>query len=404
MAIWNLSQWWKRPGMSAAEAAVVAESRESDRESVSRRDFLRAGGLGVVGLTLAENVLRAGLAGIKSRRCIFVLMSGGASQLDTFDPKPESGAGVRGPFRAIQTATPGVLFSEGLPQLARRSEQFSVVRTVHHDAAPIHETGLQLLQTGRLAGRGGLSPHFGAVVSAEFGPRSVPFANVIIPQPISATGVPGARGQQAGWLGDEWEPTIDAGAIRDDDSALRNYGSTEFGRRLLRARQLVEQGTRCVTVNLFDRLEGVPTWDCHGDPDCAPSTLADYRDWLCPQFDQALAALLDDLEERGLLEDTLVVATGELGRAPRINSQFGREHSTTAWSALFAGGGVRGGRVIGRTDELAMEPVDRPVAAAEITATILDRFGLTGATWTTDSLGTSSPLPICDQLPIAELF
>ncbi|HUQ71622.1 MAG TPA: DUF1501 domain-containing protein, partial [Planctomycetaceae bacterium] len=141
---------------------------------------------------------------------------------------------------------------------------------------------------------------------------------------------------------------------------------------------LVEQGTNCVTVNLFDTLDGRVTWDCHGDVNCAPGTVFDYRDKLCPQFDQALSALLDDLQRRGLLDDTLVVATGEFGRTPRLNDHAGRDHWTGCWSALIAGGGVTGGAVIGASDDTASAPIDRPVAPAEITATMLGWFGIDG--------------------------
>ena len=159
----------------------------------------------------------------------------------------------------------------------------------------------------------------------------------------------------------------------------RLYGDTPFGRSLLRARQLVEQGTRCVTVNLFDSLGDRITWDCHGDKNCGPATLFDYQDRLCPEFDQAMSGLLDDLAQRGLLDDTLVIATGEFGRTPRVNDNMGRDHWPGCWSALVAGGKVCGGKIIGASDSTASEPIDRPVSPGEITATMLHWCGVDGA-------------------------
>src|SRR5690349_8260070 len=134
--------------------ATVKRFRRKERESVSRRDFLRVGGLSVVGLSVAEQAARARMLSTSDRRsCILILMAGGPSQLETFDPKPTAPAEIRGPLKAISTSVPGVSFSEALPRLAQRANKLAVVRTLNHDAAPIHETGQQLLQTGRLAQR-----------------------------------------------------------------------------------------------------------------------------------------------------------------------------------------------------------------------------------------------------------
>ena len=137
-------------------------------------------------------------------------------------------------------------------------------------------------------------------------------------------------------------------SVADEPEAVRRaYGETRFGCLCLQARRMVERGVRVVTVNLFDQLTGQVTWDCHGRSPSAPSTLYDYRDKLCPEFDRALSALLDDLQQRGLLEETLVTAVGEFGRTPRVNGHGGRDHWPGVWSAIMAGGGVRGGNVIG---------------------------------------------------------
>ena len=153
---------------------------------VSRRDFLRVGGQSVVSLSVAERAALARRGGAEGRSVILLLMSGGASQLETFDPKPEAAAGVRGPLKAISTSLPGVAFSEGLPRLAERAHRVSVVRSMNHSATPIHETGLQLLQTGRLARGGQDFPSFGAVTARVLGPeRPVP-AHVVLPRRLDA--------------------------------------------------------------------------------------------------------------------------------------------------------------------------------------------------------------------------
>ncbi len=272
---------------------------------------------------------------------------------------------------------------------------------LNHSATPIHETGLQLLQTGRLASGGQDFPSFGSVTSRVLGPgRPVPAA-VVLPRRIDATGVNVGRGQGAAFLGSEFEPTeingqvpevfrVDQGSgspaalpgLKEDvfasesETTRRAYGETRFGRLCCRARQMVERGVAVVTVNLFDRLHGQVTWDAHAAGEAAPGTLFDYRDTLCPQFDQATSALLDDLQGRGLWEDTLVVASGEFGRTPKLNSSGGRDHWTGAWSAMLAGGAVPGGQVVGATDASAGSVTDSPVDPAELTATIYRHLGI----------------------------
>jgi hypothetical protein len=355
---------------------------------VSRRDFLRVGGLSVVGLSMAERQALAE-SEVRSPRpsCIFLLMAGGASQLETFDPKPDAPPHIRGPMRAISTAVPGLAFADGLPKLAERAEQFAVVRSLCHDAAPIHETGLQLLHTGTLGKRGVQFPSFGSIIARELGPRDDAPPYVVLPKLLD-TGSAMYRGQTAGVLGREFDPVTKQDTPRmpacdveaEPESIRRRYGRHRFGTLCLQARQLVEAGVRCVVVNLFDRLADNLTWDCHGKTAETPGTLFDYRDVLCPQFDQAASALLDDLADRGMLDDTLVVASGEFGRTPRINRDGGRDHWPGVWSAMLAGGGIPGGAVVGGSDATAAAPKDRPVAPHELFGTILHSVGVTAYT------------------------
>src|SRR4029077_20794755 len=141
-------------------------------------------------------------------------------------------------------------------------------------------------------------------------------------------------------------------------------------------RRVVEQGVRFVTVNMFDTLAGRITWDCHANDSWAPATLSDYRNSLFPDFDRGLSALLDDLAQRGLLEETLVVAAGEFGRTPRINERGGRDHWPGVWSVALAGGGIRGGQVVGSSDAHAGCPVDRPVTPRDLLVTIYHSLGI----------------------------
>lgn len=334
----------------------------------------------MVGWSLAEQTALAGWRPAHlARRCIFVLMTGGPSQLETFDPKPDAGSHIRGPFRAISTNVPGLQLSETLPLLAQRADRFSLIRTLSHDFAPLHETGLQLLQTGQLARRGQTFPHWSSVVARYGGRSRNQTPSHILPQPLDTADSRADLGQTAGLLGDDYQPLAAATPSNEDRELLRkHYGDTRFGQLLLQARQAVEQGTRCVTVNLFDRLTDDVTWDCHGGEQVGRGTIFDYRDHLCPQFDRALSGLLDDLAERELLQDTLVVATGEFGRTPTINDRKGRDHWPQCWSALLAGGGVTGGAVWGTSDATAATPLDRPVSPAELTATLLHWFGIAG--------------------------
>ncbi len=363
--------WGKGLGMSPVEG-------HEPRDVVSRRDFLRVGSAGVVGLTLADHLALAQASSAQHRHAIVIMMTGGASQLDTFDPKPDAPSSIRGPLKAIATNVPGVQLSEGLPLLAQRLDRCALIRSLHHDAAPIHETGQQLLQTGRLAGRNIHYPHFGSVVAQHWGWNS-PLANVILPRSVHQTGVHAAAGQTAGCLGTKWSPTEDADGPGEEPEAIRrSYGDSHFGRLLLQARQQVERGARCVTVNLFDTLKDQRTWDCHGDASCGPSTLYDYRDTIVPQFDRAFAGLIDDLSSRGLLDSTLVIATGEMGRSPRVNEHGGRDHWVNCWSGIVAGGGIAGGMVIGASDATASEPTESPISADQIAATLMAWFGVDG--------------------------
>ncbi|MFK7779299.1 MAG: DUF1501 domain-containing protein [Gimesia sp.] len=363
-------------------------SSKKIHSEVSRRDFLRVGSLSFAGLSISERAaLSAAEQDRSQKNCILIMMTGGASQLETFDPKPEAPSEIRGPLKAISTEIPGIFLSEAFPQLAQRAAQFSLIRSMYHDAAPIHETGYQLIHTGRLS-KGALNyPCFGSVVSRQWGPRGDAPPFVVLPRLVGSLGVNTYRGQQSTFLGEAFAPATTVGdsstsgdyeiEIEGESKAIQQqYGKHRFGRLMLQARQLVERGTRCVVVNLFDDLNQQMTWDCHGTGTGTSGKVYEYRDLLGPAFDKALSTLLDDLSSKGLLNDTLVVATGEFGRTPQINAQGGRDHWPHVWSALVAGGGTLSGQVVGASDARASVPVERPVHASELTATIYHHLGL----------------------------
>ncbi len=367
-----------------------AGERYVDGSRLKRRELLRLGGLGLGWLGVGAPVLADSAAQEvrPDRSVILLLMVGGPSQLETWDPKPDAPGEVRGPFASIATRCPGVRISEHLPRLATRMDRLAIIRSVCHDEAPIHETGCQLLQTGRLCRAGEEAPHFGSVVGYCGGARNGMPASVLLPGPIESTGIDIPHGQSSSWLGAAWAPfsldeataDTDAGSSRLFDLAavapkLRDeYGRTSLGQSCLLASRLVESGVRIVTVNAFQTVFNQITWDCHGG---APfSTLDDYARVLLPDFDRAFAALIDDLDRCGRLESTLVVAAGEFGRTPRINSAGGRDHWPCVWSIAMAGGGIRAGQVVGASDPQAAYPALRPVSPQDILASIYHFVGI----------------------------
>jgi uncharacterized protein (DUF1501 family) len=419
-------------------------------DGLTRRDFLRIGALGAgsIGLSLAELGSVRG-AEIRDVNCILLFLVGGPSQLDTWDPKSDAPDRIRGPFRPIRTNVPGIQLAETFPLMAGIADRYALVRSLYHEAAPIHETGHQLVQTGRLSGGGVEHPHYGSVLSALRGPRqpdTPPF--VVLPTPVGDTGVSVNHAQGAGYLGPTHEPIVlrgdpaRPGLIAAADAAHRacegtrapadaattaaydrifsgrakqaldlatesdnlrdRYGRHTFGQSCLVARRLVEAGVRLVTVNMFETVFDNLTWDCHADGGSLATTLADYRQTLCPMFDSAYTALLEDLHQRGMLPNTLVLAMGEFGRTPELNSRGGRDHWPGCWTVLFAGGGVRGGQIVGASDATAAEPHDRPVTPAELAATVYRSLGLDPATRLSGPDGR--PLALADASAVEELF
>jgi uncharacterized protein (DUF1501 family) len=443
----------------------------------SRRAFLTAGGLAPLGLSLAGYTAAKAAHTIDGKRdtdvnCIFLMLVGGPSQLDTFDPKPNAPAEVRGPFTAASTKVPGIQITDIFPETAKHTDKVSLIRSMYHTATAVHDTGYQMMQSGRLFAGGIEYPHMGCVLGYLKGGRGELPPHVLLPKPIGRTGGNLPHGESAGYLGKAHDPFIlnadpsapnfqvpdllppdYISAVRaerrqklrdavdasvkafetspsakqmDDNFALAyrlmsspkaraafdlnrepakvrdRYGRTRFGQSCLMARRLIEAGVRFVTVNMFETVFDEMTWDIHGSK---PFTdIAEMRKHIVPNFDAAYSALLEDLADRGLLANTMVVATGEFGRTPKINPAGGRDHHPGIWSMLIGGGPIRGGRVVGESDELGYAPKTRPVTPAEVAATVYKGLGLNPHEELTGPQGRPIPLADFGVKPIAELF
>ena len=337
---------------------------------------------------------------------IFLLMTGGPSQLDTFDPKPDAPADIRGPFGTIPTRTPGVRVSELFPKLAAVSDRWSLIRSMTSDAPPIHEVGMQLVNTGRRFTDGVEWPSADAVVVECLEGRNLSSVSdtdrIMMPWALGDAGAGMTTGQGRGWL------TSRQGVIESDVlfatarmPELIRYGRSAFGMACGFAPSLAGS-SRFITINMFSTVFDAPSWDCHAAGGSLACDLGDYRDTVAPLFDLAVSRLLADLHDRGLLDRTLVVATGEFGRTPKPNCNGGRDHWTGCWSTLIAGGGVRGGQVVGRSDATASEPADRPVTPAELVATIFHAVGIPADATMPGPAG--KPVAVYNAKPVRELW
>ena len=384
----------------------------------------------MAGLTLAH-LLRAEErqpTAVNHRNCIFIYLAGGPSQFETFDPKPAAPLHVRGPWGAIPTAVPGIQFGEMLPELARHANQFALIKSLNHTNT-LHQpwpmmTGNNLHRISHGATVTHLSRelpsqmppyvHLGPKLQVGSGSLGRAAEPLEINHPLAISGALDeytlSQGIDAGRL-DHREYLLkqidllrrnadENGAVRAHDSARRRalemlastrvrdafdlsresesvrdrFGSNCFGQSCLLARRLVEAGTRFVQIVWYNREDGFAVgWDVHGDDQAG---LVRMEQQLCPRFDQGLSALLADLAERGLLESTLVCATGEFGRTPHLSKLGGRDHWPYCFSALMAGGGVPGGAVIGASDARGAYPAERPISPADFAATLYRILGV----------------------------
>ena len=368
---------------------------------ISRREFLRHSSLAVAATVTPVWLPQfARPTNRSAKHCIMLLLAGAPSQLDTWDPKPDAISDVRGPLRPISTNVDGIQVSEIFPLLAKQADKYALVRSVHSHTSPLHAFGCQEIQTGRVFTEEFELPHCGSVVAKLKAADNDGPGHVLLSKSVHDEGKDVSVGHSARTMGDVHGCTAILGASacavtlgsqhfdvpstigfsqafdlgREPQWIRERYGDHDFGRACLAARRMVEWGVTFVTINVFDPVVGQRAWDIHGSPPF-PS-IAAYREEIGPKFDGAYSALLEDLQSRGLLHSVLVLAVGEFGRTPRINSHGGRDHWTGCWTAVFAGGGVRGGQVVGASDAIASEPRDRPVTPAQIVATVYHSLGV----------------------------
>ena len=428
---------------------------------ITRRGVLRLG-VPMLGLGLAD-LLRARAMGAnvpdssRKRSLIVFWTHGGMSQQDTYDLKPDAPAPYRGAYRPIATSAPGVLVTERFPRQAKVMDKLSVVRSVHHGNA-IHAPSSHWMQTGyfgpTLARNAPQKPSLGSVIARASGARSSDMpAYVTIPkseafgyqgsvylgaayQPFEVGADPNAADFRVANLGlpgglsldtlrtrsdilkefDTLRREIDAGgvmtgldtfksqalemvtgdhvraafAIEREDPKLRDrYGRHPYGQGALLARRLVEAGSTCVTVN-------TGYWDHHDD-------IEKNLEQHLPPLDAAIAALVEDLDGRGMLDDVLIYCAGEFGRTPLINGHAGRDHWSNCFSVLLAGGGLKGGQVVGASEPRGGDVRDRPVTPQDLLATIYKVLGIPLDLHFPDASGR--PVSIVGSgRPIDELF
>jgi hypothetical protein len=444
-------------------------------DGLRRRDFLHAGSLSALGLSLNSLFglkAQGAVDGKQDVNCIMLMLVGGPSQLDTWDMKPDAPVEIRGPYKPIKTNVPGIEISENFPRMAKHADKYSILRSMYHTAAAVHDSGHQMMQTGRIFQGGIEHPHIGCVLGKLKGPNGDVPPHVLLPRPIGNTGGNMPHGQNAGYLGKSFDPFVlnadpsdpnfrvpdmlppdylsalrvdrrrnwramvdksvsmfetsqdarlldstfqqaytlmssqkarDAFELHREDAAVREkYGMNRFGQSCLLARRLVEAGVRFVTINMFETVFDEITWDIHGSKPFSP--ISCYRDLVGPMFDMAYSSLLEDLSQRGLLSNTMVVAFGEFGRTPKVNPAGGRDHWPQCWSILMGGGPLKGGKIVGASDDIGAAPKDRPTTPAEVAATIYKGLGIDPHAELPGAQGR--PIPLVDRgfEPIEELF
>jgi hypothetical protein len=434
-------------------------------QGVTRRDCLRLGLSTLLGggLVHALRVRVLGgetpAPGAKATGCILIWMDGGPTHYETFDPKPDAPKEIRGEFTPIATRIPGVQFAQHLPRLAAAADRLAVVRSIRHDQGN-HGAGNHYMMTGappRIpVGCGAFvsfHPSLGSVVAHErgapaglpayfsmpemsrsggpnfLGAKYAPFVvadnpnspgfrvrDVALPQGLAEGRFESRKavrarvdrmlrfheptaGDPVAALDEHYQQAFDLVASpqaqaafdvgREPDRVRDRYGRTPFGQRALLARRLVEAGVPFVTL-----YEG--GWDHH-------TKLFTSLAQRLPPFEATIAALIEDLDQRGLLDSTLVLALGEFGRTPQINKDAGRDHWSNAMSVLFAGGGTPGGQVVGATDKKGFAAVERVLSPENFAATVYAKLGIDPGKvlYTPDGRPTAL---VSDPTPIAELM
>jgi len=415
--------------------------------ALSRRQWLGGvggalalGGLGGLICPAAARALEQ-----NDRQVLFVWIDGGMSQFESWDPKPNTQFG--GPFRTIPTALPGVHFSELLPQSAKIANHLAVVRSMCTQDNS-HSAGVPRIQRGDPKNRGVTYPFFGSAVAKLLGPTKTGLPPYVSIKPGSG----GFIYQDAGFLGPKYgalafgdgqppENFVRPASLTEDDDAARNklrqfanaqyakdhrpqnseaqafvyemaqalikrqdlfdtakldpkdverYGTHEFGRHMLQARNMLEAGVRFVKVTSYG-------WDTHGDNFHGHKSLM-------PRFDQAFAAMVTDLADRGMLDHVLVIAMSEFGRTPRINGHIGRDHWPESWSLALAGCGLKRGVVVGKTNDLGTSVDGDAFDIGHMFHTWFRCLGIDTAATQYDNHGQPLPLAHEDTHAVKELL
>lgn len=396
-------------------------------DGVKRRDFLKVGVAGGAGLSLANymNMAHAGeVQGGTAESAIFINLNGGPTHMDTFDLKPDAPSEYRGEFNPIKTNVPGIEISEHLPLLARSMDKFCLLRGVTHSLGA-HQLGTEYVNTGNRPLPSLEYPGYGAVISKERpgNPELPPFVAIpksrqtpgflgvkYAPLNTSATPIIGqkfnVRGMSVGGgltmtdvqkrqkllsgldrtfqqadnsqlldgldrFSQQAHDMITSSSTRtafdisqESPSFTKQYGESAFGASCLLATRLVESGVRFVTVTNGG-------WDTHKD------NWTKLKTKLLPELDSALAGLFNGLAQKGLLSKTVVYVTGEFGRTPKINTErVGRDHYPRNMFMLLAGGGVKGGQVLGKSDDKGAFPVDGGFSPDDVAATFYHSLGI----------------------------
>lgn len=420
-------------------------------QQAGRRDFLKAGSLGFLGIHLSQFLAaRSAVAATgqkpKAQACILIWLEGGPSHIDTWDPKPNSN------FKAISTNVPGIQVSELLPKVARHMDKLSIVRSMH-TKGDNHPQATHYAVTAHEINAAMTFPSIGSIIAKEAGARRSMPPNVLIPRweksrqyeeyfhaaflgsdydpmtvpdpsqkdfSVADLSLPKSVSQQAVESRQEFLKVVDqryrnlmfaaehsnmdhfsaqawqmllTPTVRDafdlskeSDKTRDRYGRDAVGQSALLARRLVEAGTRFVTAAGYH----ANSWDTHSANDHG------HRDRLAPPLDRTLSTLLEDLDERGMLESTVVIAMGEFGRTPELNPALGRDHWPNCWSLALGGGGIRGGQVVGGSDERGFNPAGRQVSMGELFATVYKVFGID---WNKEYLSPAGrPIKIANSL------
>ena len=429
----------------------------------SRRQFLGAASSVAVAATAVSSPLQtfatesaaAATPRGKAEHCIYIWLGGGSAQIDTFDPKRKTTDGKKDPgsyYESIDTAIPGVKVCEHLAKTAPLLDRCAPVRTVNHDVIDEHAAAAYRMHTGRPTAGTIVYPSIGSLVSALREPISDLMPSYVLMGNPSPAREPGFLGAKHGYIYLTETSSGPKGLVRPDriselrearrvelmrrlrdsyvadhadrviqdyveatergfrlagpefmsvfdldaePAALRNDYGDEFGQRCLLARRLIERGARFVEVSFNLNFKNGTGWDTHNEGQLG-------QHFLIQSLDQAFATLLLDLEQKRLLDKTLIVIASEFGRPAQFDGGGGRGHHGKAFTVMLAGGGLRMGQAIGVTDDLAMEIVDRPVGVPDLFATILATLG---ANPHEELYAGNRPVPATDRgVPIAELF